>query len=54
MQFNLRDDSEGYERTDEFIEKTVKLAFDLIRTQAIDSAFDLGRFLFRGTVGGEA
>jgi AcrR family transcriptional regulator len=54
MQFNVRDDSEGYERTDEFIEKTVKLAFELIGTQAIDSAFDLGKFLFRGAVGGEA
>jgi hypothetical protein len=54
MQFNVRDDSEGYERTDEFIEKTVKLAFELIGTQAIDSAFDLGKFLFRRAVGGEA
>ena len=54
MQFNLQDDSEGYERTDEFIEKTVKLAFELIRTQAIDSALDLGKFLFRGAVGREA
>jgi hypothetical protein len=54
MQFNLEDDSEGYQRTDEFIEKTVKLTFELIRSQAIDSAFDLGKFLFRGAVGGEA
>lgn len=54
MQFNLQDDSEGYEQTDVFIEKTVKLVFDLIRSQPIDSAFDLGKFLFRGAVGGEA
>ena len=54
MQFNLRDDSEGYERTDEFVEKTVTFAFELIRSQAIDSAFDLGKFLFRGAVEGEA
>jgi hypothetical protein len=27
------------------VEKTVNLVFDLIRTQAIDSAFDLVRFL---------
>jgi tetracycline repressor-like protein len=54
MQFNLQDDSEGYERTDEFIEKTVKLAFELIRSQAIDSAFDLGKFVFRGAFGREA
>ena len=37
-----------------FIEKTVKLAFELIRSQPIDSAFDLGKFLFRGAIGGEA
>jgi hypothetical protein len=54
MQFNLQDDSEGYERTDIFIEKTVKLAFELIRSQPVDSAFDLGKFLFRGASGGEA
>jgi AcrR family transcriptional regulator len=53
LQFNLQDDSEGYERTDVFIEKTVKLAFELIRSQAIDSACDLGKFLFRGAVGRE-
>jgi tetracycline repressor-like protein len=45
---NLQDDSEGYEQTDVFIKKTVKLAFELIRSQVIDSAFDLGKFLFRG------
>jgi AcrR family transcriptional regulator len=54
LQFNLQDDSEGYERTDKFIEKTVKLAFELIGSQAIDSAFDLGKFLFRGAIGEEA
>jgi AcrR family transcriptional regulator len=54
LQFNLQDDSEGYERTDIFIEKTVKLAFELIGSQAIDSAFDLGKFLFRGAIGEEA
>ena len=41
----LRDESEGFERTDAFIEKTVTLAFDLFRSQAIDSAADLLRFL---------
>jgi AcrR family transcriptional regulator len=54
IQFNLEDDSEGYEQTDVFIEKTVKLAFELIRTQAVDSALDLGKFLFHGAVGREA
>jgi AcrR family transcriptional regulator len=45
IHFHLQDESEGYERTDAFVEKSVKLAFDLIRTQAIDSAIDLARFL---------
>jgi len=47
IDFNLKDESEKYERTDAFIEKTVAVAFDLIRTQAVDSAFDLVRFLFQ-------
>jgi hypothetical protein len=41
----LKDESEGFERTDAFIEKTVALAFDLFQSQAIDSAADLLRFL---------
>ena len=41
----LRDESEGFERTDAFIEKTVALAFNLFRSQALDSAADLIRFL---------
>lgn len=44
----LKDESEGFERTDAFIEKTVALAFDLFRSQAIDSAADLLRFLLPG------
>ena len=45
IDFHLKDDSRGYERTDAFIEKTVAVAFDLIRTQVVDSALDLARFL---------
>lgn len=45
IEFNLADDSKGFERTDAFIEKSVRLAFDVIGTQAVDSAFDLVRFL---------
>jgi ubiquinone biosynthesis protein COQ9 len=43
--FLLKDESQRFERTDAFIEKTVAFAFDLIRTQAIDSGIDLARFL---------
>jgi hypothetical protein len=45
LDYFLKDESQGFERTDAFIEKTVEFAFDLIRTQAIDSAADLVRFL---------
>ena len=45
LEYFLKDDSQGFERTDAFIEKTVEFAFDLLRTQAIDSAADLARFL---------
>lgn len=44
----IKDESEGFERTDAFIEKTVALAFDLFRSQALDSAADLLRFLLPG------
>lgn len=44
----LKDESEEFERTDAFIEKTVTLAFDLFRSQALDSAADLIRFLLPG------
>jgi len=45
LEYFLKDESSGFQRTDAFIEKTVELAFDLLRTQAIDSAADLIRFL---------
>tara|TARA_B100001093_G_scaffold223682_1_gene214362 strand:- start:56309 stop:56953 length:645 start_codon:yes stop_codon:yes gene_type:complete len=45
IEFNLADASSGFERTDAYVEKSVRLAFDVIGTQAVDSAFDLFRFL---------
>ena len=45
LDFLLKDGSAGFERTDAYIEKSVTLAFDLLRTQAIDSAVDFARFL---------
>ena len=45
IDFHVKDTSARYERSDAFVEKSVNLAFDLMRTQAIDSAFDLLRFL---------
>jgi hypothetical protein len=45
IEFNLSDSSKGFERTDAYIEKSVRLAFDVVGTQAVDSAADLARFL---------
>ncbi|MDA7920514.1 TetR family transcriptional regulator C-terminal domain-containing protein [Verrucomicrobiales bacterium] len=45
IEFNMEDTSTGFERTDAYIEKSVRLAFDVMGTQAVDSAFDLFRFL---------
>lgn len=45
IEFNLADTSTRFERTDAYIEKSVRLAFDVMGTQAVDSAFDLFRFL---------
>jgi AcrR family transcriptional regulator len=45
IDYYLKDESQEFDRTDAFIEKTVRLAFDLFRTQAFDSAADLLRFL---------
>ena len=44
ISYYLRDESERFERTDAFIEKTVHLAFDVVGKSALDSAADLVRF----------
>lgn len=45
LSFHSKDDSEAFQRTDAFIEKSVRLLFDAAAEQVIDSAFDLVRFL---------
>ncbi len=45
IDFWLKDESTGFERTDAYVEKSFTLAFDLIGSSAIDSAVDLVRFL---------
>jgi hypothetical protein len=47
VDFHLRDTSEGFQRTDAFIEKSTNLAFDLMGRQAADSAVELARFLLQ-------
>ena len=48
VDFWLRDESSEFERTDAFVEKTVRLAMDLIRRGPLDSAVDLARFFAGG------
>lgn len=50
IDFHLEDDSDQFQRTDAFIEKSVNVAFDCIRTQVLDSAFDLAKFLLPQSV----
>ncbi|KAB2814419.1 TetR family transcriptional regulator C-terminal domain-containing protein [Phaeocystidibacter luteus] len=45
--FWLKDESAGFEKTDAAIEKSVNLAFDLLSKGSLDSALDLGKFLFQ-------
>lgn len=45
FKFWLHDTSKGFEQTDAAIEKSVRVAFDLIGNSAIDSVFDFGRFM---------
>lgn len=43
----LKDSSNGFERTDQAIEKSVHLAFDLLGQSAFDSFLDFGKFILR-------
>lgn len=45
LEYWLKDDSKGFEKTDEAIEKAVNLSFDLMGRTALDSAVDLVKFL---------
>jgi AcrR family transcriptional regulator len=47
MKFWLDDTSSSFEKTDIFIEKSVKASFDLIDTTPLKSIIDFGKFLFK-------
>ena len=53
IDFYLRDESPGFERTDAYVEKATVLAFDLIGNSAIESAVDLVRFVTQRPMAGE-
>ena len=43
--YNLMDESEGFQDTDALVEKTVNTFFDAAPTQVVDTGFDLLKFL---------
>ena len=47
LKFWLDDDSAGLEKTDLFIEKSVKLSFDLMQIKPLESLVDFGKFIFK-------
>jgi len=47
MKFWLDDDSAAFEKTDLYIEKSVKLSFELLNSAPIDSLIDFGKFIFK-------
>ncbi len=47
IKFWLKDDSNSFEKTDEAVERSVNLAFDLMGRSPLDSMIDFGKFLFQ-------
>ena len=47
MKFWLDDTSTSFEKTDIFIEKSVRASFDLIYITPLKSIIDFGKFLFK-------
>jgi hypothetical protein len=47
LKFWLDDESASFEKTDIFIEKSVKLSFELMNMTPIESLIDFGKFLFK-------
>ncbi|GGA77405.1 hypothetical protein GCM10008015_17600 [Flavobacterium palustre] len=47
LKFWLEDGSPNFEKTDIFIEKSVKLSFELMNTAPINSLIDFGKFIFK-------
>ncbi|MES2389457.1 MAG: TetR family transcriptional regulator C-terminal domain-containing protein [Bacteroidota bacterium] len=47
INFWLKDESAGFEKTDAAIEKAVNLSMDVMGRNTLDSAFDFAKFLFQ-------
>lgn len=50
LKFWMEDSSPAFEKTDIYIEKSVKVTFELLNTAPIDSLIDFGKFLFKEKV----
>jgi hypothetical protein len=51
LMFWVKDESAEFEKTDEAIEKSVNLAFDLMGKGVVDNVFEFGKFLFQQAKG---
>jgi len=47
LKFWMDDESPAFEKTDIYIEKSVKLSFELMNIAPLDSLIDFGKFLFK-------
>jgi hypothetical protein len=47
LKFWMEDSSAAFEKTDIYIEKSVKLSFDLLNIAPINSLIDFGKFIFK-------
>lgn len=47
LKFWMDDNSPSFEKTDIYIEKSVKLSFELMNTAPLESLIDFGKFLFQ-------
>ncbi|HEX5171191.1 MAG TPA: TetR family transcriptional regulator C-terminal domain-containing protein [Cyclobacteriaceae bacterium] len=46
------DESASFEKTDAYVEKSVRLAFDIIGNGVVDSALDFARFIYQSKIRG--
>ena len=47
LKFWLDDNSEDFQKTDIFIEKSLNTSFDLLDTKSLSNLIDLGKFLYK-------
>jgi AcrR family transcriptional regulator len=50
MDFWKKDESKGFDKTDIYIEKSLKASFDLIHKNPFESLIDFGKFVYHETV----